>query len=650
MRALDACVGLLDAGGKAETLARARAAGLRVADGAVVLPGESVDAAELAAHLARLGGARFVVRSSASLEDRAGATAAGVFVSVVADAAEVARAIAVVRASADGPAVRAYLAARGSAEQARMAVLLQPWIGAREYGVAHSAGGQFRVETRAPGEPEWGDVRASVVAREDDGALATGLRALETLVGGPVDAEFARDGEQVTWLQARPLTSPRQPPSEAPALPLPGRWTRDAEHNPDPLSPAQASLVAFVDGLGVGAQQLVVGGQLYVERGAAARTSRPIALAHLRRRFDVEIAPDCRHALAAAQATLEGALAAFAHVYRRYVGELSPSLSLARATLDRFLRANTGEPLTAHAGLLGGLGGATTARDQQLWHLGRGTATLAEYLVAYGDHAPAWDVATATDRECPARVQALATLVAASPASPAERQASARATAEAAADALYDRLDRAARQELQTLLPLVRDVLPIAEDDDLLFLAAQATVRRAILAHAGTLPLATPDDAFLLTLDELRSPPQALPALVSQRRAELQQQRRVIPPAAYEDGVPEWPAPPSRTVLRGAATAGRARGRAVVIRALADAPTTLPPDAVLVAPALVPSLAPLLPLARALVTDHGGALSHAATLAREYGIPAVLGTGAATTIADGAELYVDGDAGRVYIL
>ncbi|HEX4457909.1 MAG TPA: PEP-utilizing enzyme [Polyangia bacterium] len=154
----------------------------------------------------------------------------------------------------------------------------------------------------------------------------------------------------------------------------------------------------------------------------------------------------------------------------------------------------------------------------------------------------------------------------------------------------------------------------------------------------------------MLTLAELRQPPPDLQSLVVQRRDELDRQRRAIPPAAYEDGVPEWPAPPSRTVLRGAATAGRARGRAVVVRALADAPTTLPPDAVLVAPALVPSLAPLLPSARALVTDHGGALSHAATLAREYGIPAVLGTGAATAIADGAELYVDGESGRVYVL
>jgi pyruvate,water dikinase len=57
-----------------------------------------------------------------------------------------------------------------------------------------------------------------------------------------------------------------------------------------------------------------------------------------------------------------------------------------------------------------------------------------------------------------------------------------------------------------------------------------------------------------------------------------------------------------------------------------------------------------LPAARALVTDHGGATSHGATLAREYGVPAVLGTGRATSIADGADLYVDATSGRVYLL
>jgi phosphohistidine swiveling domain-containing protein len=81
----------------------------------------------------------------------------------------------------------------------------------------------------------------------------------------------------------------------------------------------------------------------------------------------------------------------------------------------------------------------------------------------------------------------------------------------------------------------------------------------------------------------------------------------------------------------------------------AGAPPSLPPGAVLVTPTILPSLAWLLPGAAALVTDFGGALSHGATLAREYGVPAVLGTGRATaTLADGEDLLVDADAGRVY--
>jgi pyruvate,water dikinase len=123
-----------------------------------------------------------------------------------------------------------------------------------------------------------------------------------------------------------------------------------------------------------------------------------------------------------------------------------------------------------------------------------------------------------------------------------------------------------------------------------------------------------------------------------------------VPPLAFHDGAPEWSMPPMRDVLRGVGTRGQARGRAVVVRALAAAPTQLPDDAVLVVPAIVPSLTPLLAVARALVTDYGGALSHGATLAREYGVPAVLGTGHASALPDGAELWIDADLGRVYVL
>ena len=50
----------------------------------------------------------------------------------------------------------------------------------------------------------------------------------------------------------------------------------------------------------------------------------------------------------------------------------------------------------------------------------------------------------------------------------------------------------------------------------------------------------------------------------------------------------------------------------------------------------------------ALVTDYGGMLAHPAIVAREYGIPAVVGTGAATSsLVDGQMVTVDGTTGRI---
>ncbi|HUR14899.1 MAG TPA: PEP-utilizing enzyme, partial [Mycobacteriales bacterium] len=58
----------------------------------------------------------------------------------------------------------------------------------------------------------------------------------------------------------------------------------------------------------------------------------------------------------------------------------------------------------------------------------------------------------------------------------------------------------------------------------------------------------------------------------------------------------------------------------------------------------------LLPLLGAIVTDSGGLLSHAAIVAREYGIPGVVGTRDGTErIPDGAHVRVDGDAGEVTV-
>jgi phosphoenolpyruvate synthase/pyruvate phosphate dikinase len=72
---------------------------------------------------------------------------------------------------------------------------------------------------------------------------------------------------------------------------------------------------------------------------------------------------------------------------------------------------------------------------------------------------------------------------------------------------------------------------------------------------------------------------------------------------------------------------------------------------ILIARATTPSYNALLPLLSAIVTDRGGTLSHAALVAREYGIPAVVGTGNATElIRDGARVRVDGANGTVQVV
>ena len=72
---------------------------------------------------------------------------------------------------------------------------------------------------------------------------------------------------------------------------------------------------------------------------------------------------------------------------------------------------------------------------------------------------------------------------------------------------------------------------------------------------------------------------------------------------------------------------------------------------VLIARTTAPSYNAVLPLLSGIVTDRGGTLSHAAVVAREYGIPAVVGTGNATElIRDGASVRIDGARGTVEIL
>ena len=107
---------------------------------------------------------------------------------------------------------------------------------------------------------------------------------------------------------------------------------------------------------------------------------------------------------------------------------------------------------------------------------------------------------------------------------------------------------------------------------------------------------------------------------------------------------------PSDTLSGNAAASGVVRGPVRVIHTLEQA-GRLQPGEVLVTRAILPPWTPLFATAAAVITEVGGILSHSAIMAREYGIPAVLGVANATTLlVDGQAVEVDGSAGLVRLL
>ena len=97
------------------------------------------------------------------------------------------------------------------------------------------------------------------------------------------------------------------------------------------------------------------------------------------------------------------------------------------------------------------------------------------------------------------------------------------------------------------------------------------------------------------------------------------------------------------------ASAGIATGRVRIIRDVRDG-ADLTRNDILVCPVTNPAWVGLFPLIGGIITDAGGILSHPAIIAREFGVPAVVGTGSATSrLRDGDLVRIDGSTGRVEI-
>lgn len=165
--------------------------------------------------------------------------------------------------------------------------------------------------------------------------------------------------------------------------------------------------------------------------------------------------------------------------------------------------------------------------------------------------------------------------------------------------------------------------------------------------------LAAKGDVFYLTYDELFAPGTDAQAVVARRRAERERLASIRLPIAF---VAPWePEPEVPTLGVGdrlsgvAAAGGTARGRVRIVTP--ETAHLLEPDEVMVTQVTDVGYTPLFGHAAAVITDIGGTLSHAAVVAREFGIPAVCDTANATArLVDGMEVEVDGTTGTVVVL
>ena len=173
------------------------------------------------------------------------------------------------------------------------------------------------------------------------------------------------------------------------------------------------------------------------------------------------------------------------------------------------------------------------------------------------------------------------------------------------------------------------------------------------LAQAGRLEKA--EDIFFITLPEVSSALTGtdLRALVRERQASYAQElaRRYVPLVLLSDGTEPTARPPVATSVEGAlqgtpASPGIVTAPARVI--LDPQGARLEHGEILVAPSTDPGWTPLFFTAGGLVMEMGGAMAHGAIVAREYGIPAVVGVPQATErITNGMRLTVDGTTGTV---
>ena len=519
--------------------------------------------------------------------------------------------------------------------------------------------------------------------------VATEARRIADERGQPQDIEWAIDADGALWIvQARPMTA--LPPDVSWESPVPGAFTRQmrfGEWISEPVTPLFESWLLpamenrlhelFLKLLGQRVpppNHVVINGWYYytlnwATPGAFARNA-PNMLWHLIRtpRVLAGINPSTvRHA--------------FPLVEREWRDDLQPRYRAAVAEAEARVEGLPVEELPA---LIDGLAelagdyflsiaaltGAAYKMEMNLAGFYRkhlGGASGAEHLpLLAGFDAPA-----EPDRHAVVSLDwwhptSPMTGSAVRPPDDHRRLVEERQAAEAAAVARLAPSPRRLRA-FRRVLADAQHLVPIRDEQTRELTLPWPVMRRAVLRIGEALVsrgvVAQPEDVFWLTRPEALAGLVGSPTArvdVAARRALHAEQARLVPPLLVGRMGPIlkslWTgfqkligsAPSERAIVSGTpASPGRASGPVRVVRGPQDF-DDLQPGEVLVAPLTAPAWTPLFTRAVAVVTDVGSPAAHASIIAREYGIPAVVGCGDATArLRDGMRVTVDDTTGNV---
>lgn len=459
--------------------------------------------------------------------------------------------------------------------------------------------------------------------------------AVEAHAGSPQDLEWAWSHGRIFLLQARPITAlPAPPPPGGWVSPVPGaRFERRnfAEHFPGPVSPLAETLVlpAVADRLYGLAREVghdlqapalqTIHGTVYARGDMEKRWSLPFCAA--RHAWRILSGDPRRWERGEGHAARVARLLAESPKDRiRWCEAYVASLADAWADLHRL---SAGWRWSEYA-LRRAMNGDMIRTGAML----SGFASPASSEASPVSFDPAVPLAATGDHQLPASVAA-------------QRD---RAVAETLAQSGWK------RPYMAWLIRWAQAYARVREPALATLGHGWAAFREQLLTLGDELGLAPPEAIFLLRWDEVEAlaagGPAPDPDLLAERRALWEAQAAYSPPLVVGEAPP--PGHP-RTLPGIGASGGTVTGPCRVITG-PEGFASMRPGEVLVAPATTPAWTPLFHLASAIVTDVGGPLSHGSIVAREFGIPAVLGTESASRrLHTGMIVTVNGDQGVVWI-